>query len=656
MLKIPSQTDQTVRVIKTNSRLDDLTDDSFKFSGAPAKLGIAYISPHLNFQSTISAILRHAGTTKIVATMTAGELYADSENPHAPLYCDANAPWDNVVIQIFSPELIDDLSIHAISLEEESDPRTSTRSPEEKVAQISARLSRITVPFIITARDTFALTLIDGLAKAENHFAEAIYKSEKFPCTFIGGSSGGKLDFKTTGIFDGRDVLRDHAVIILVKLSPDFAFSIFKTQNFVNTRKSFIIAEADAPSRTARSVIDRKTTNAVNILDVLCTLLSCRKERIGDALEGHTFALSIEGELYIRSVSGIDLDHGTVSFYADVNVGDELFLLKATDFNDTTRSDLRTFLRDKPEPVGAILIDCILRRLNNAHHLHELDGMWPMPVAGFSSFGEFLGINMNQTLTAAVFFRLNDDHVFRDDFIEYFPINYGRFSQYFLKSRLNQQKILNDIRKDLIDRLVDFIQRTTQVSTELEQMVRQTEETLSTMRGVRDELKNRIKTLASDDHKGILEREFQNVIRMTEELFDIVSIIEKISLQTNILSLNASVEAARVGPHGRGFAVIANEIRTLSHNTKESLTKSHKSLAGVKSSIGILGRHIEQSEKKLATAQTDYSDISDRISNMFLSFEQINEVMNSVEEMSNQQALLIRNVEQDIVRLKKIEQ
>ncbi|MBB2205044.1 methyl-accepting chemotaxis protein [Gluconacetobacter takamatsuzukensis] len=622
----------------------------------PAKLAIVYLSPHINFQSTIDAVLRHAGKTKIVATMTAGELCSDGHDPRASLYCDASAPWDNVVIQIFSPELIDDLSIHAVPLEQESGSRSRAATSDEKVAQISAHLSRVTVPFVITARDTFAFTLIDGLAKAENHFAEAIYKSERFPCTFIGGSSAGKLDFRTTCVFDGRQTLRNHAVIAFVKLSSNFAFSIFKTQNFVNTRKSFIIAEADTQSRTARSVIDRKTTNAVNILDVLCNLMSCGKERIRQALEGHTFALSIEGELYIRSISDIDLDQGTVSFYADVSVGDELFLLQGTDFNRTTRSDLQNFLRGKPEPVGAILNDCILRRLNNARHLHELDGMWPMPVAGFSSFGEFLGINMNQTLTATVFFRLDDDHVFRDEFIEYFPINYGRFCQYFLRSRLNQQKILNDIRKNLIDRLVDFIQRTAQVSTELEQIVRQTEGTLATMGDVRNELENRMTSLASDDHKGVLEKEFQNVIRMTEELFSIVSIIEKISLQTNILSLNASVEAARVGQHGRGFAVIANEIRTLAHNTRESVTRSQKSLSGVKSSIGVLGTHIEQSEKKLATAQTDYGEISNRISNMFSSFEQINEVMHSVEEMSNQQAMLIRNVEQDILRLKKIEQ
>ena len=52
----------------------------------------------------------------------------------------------------------------------------------------------------------------------------------------------------------------------------------------------------------------------------------------------------------------------------------------------------------------------------------------------------------------------------------------------------------------------------------------------------------------------------------------------------------------------------------------------------------------------------NYGEIFARIGNMFSSFEQINEVMNSVEEMSHQQAQLIRTAENDIAHLRKIEQ
>ncbi|GAB3588279.1 FIST signal transduction protein [Acetobacter peroxydans] len=422
---LPVQSSDPVRVIRTNARLQHVTEDSFYFSGQPARLAMAYISPHNDFQATVSALQRLAGRTTLIATMTAGELCTQGGPTREPLYNDTRSSWDDVVIQLFSPEMVEAVSVHTIALGEGA---SSGAPADVRVEQIQAQLSRVALPFVINPQNTLAITLIDGLAKAENYFAEALYKAEIFPCTFIGGSSGGMLDFRETALFDGRRVVRNHAVLAFIKLAPDFAFSIFKTQNFVNTGRSFIVTEADAGSRLVRSVLDRQSVTVVNILDTLAALMSCRKEKVLEALEDYTFALSIEGELYIRSVSGIDVEQGVVSFYADINVGDELFLLKSKDFNETTRSDLRTFLRNKPQPVGAILNDCILRRLNNANHLRELDGMWPVPAAGFSCFGEFFGINMNQTLTAAVFFRLEEGQVFQDEFIDFFPIYYGRCS------------------------------------------------------------------------------------------------------------------------------------------------------------------------------------------------------------------------------------
>lgn len=81
---------------------------------------------------------------------------------------------------------------------------------------------------------------------------------------------------------------------------------------------------------------------------------------------------------------------------------------------------------------------------------------------------------------------------------------------------------------------------------------------------------------------GQVAHNMQSITECAQQMTEIISLIDGIAFQTNILALNAAVEAARAGDHGKGFSVVAGEVRNLAHRSAEA-AKSIKSLIDVTS-------------------------------------------------------------------------
>lgn len=146
----------------------------------------------------------------------------------------------------------------------------------------------------------------------------------------------------------------------------------------------------------------------------------------------------------------------------------------------------------------------------------------------------------------------------------------------------------------------------------------------------------------------------RNLEQDTKSVGTVLDVIKGIAEQTNLLALNAAIEAARAGEQGRGFAVVADEVRTLAQRTQESTAEIHTIIENVQNGAQNAVSAIESGQARTEQSVTQVTQAGETIDDISRSVQQILGTNEQIAQAAQEQSSVADDISQNINQITSI--
>ena len=146
----------------------------------------------------------------------------------------------------------------------------------------------------------------------------------------------------------------------------------------------------------------------------------------------------------------------------------------------------------------------------------------------------------------------------------------------------------------------------------------------------------------------------QGLAEQGRDIGKVLDVIRSIAEQTNLLALNAAIEAARAGEAGRGFAVVADEVRALAHRTAQSTTEIEQMVAGIQTRTGEAVQSMVKNTDRTQSTLGLANAAGDALELITEAISQINERNLVIASASEEQAQVSREVDRNLVNIRDL--